>query len=110
MINNLYNIVLDGKPFSYVKNHPYKFKCTLLDDRNSNNPIKKEFIFDGRRWFNEFDTNAYVLPPNDIIQRIQIKQMKDKITFDKLTKQTEDIKNGVCEVKKTRKKKDSFTL
>jgi hypothetical protein len=96
-----YNVVIDNIQYSYIKPHPYKFKCTVFDDRNSNNPTIKEFIFDGRRWFNEFDTNQYILPPDDIIQRIKIKQMKDKIQYEKLKDQ---IENGVKNVKKSNKK------
>jgi hypothetical protein len=98
------DIVIDGIKYSYVKPHPYLFKTTLLDERNSNNPIMKEFMFDGRKWFNEFDTDEYIRPPEDEIQRIQIKQMKDKLQYNKLKDKLENgVKNNA---KKTSKKKN----
>jgi hypothetical protein len=102
-----HNIEIDNIKYSYVKPHPYLFKCHLYDERNSNNPINKDFIFDGRRWFNEFDTNKYVLPPDDVIQRIKISQMKNKIQYDKLKN---IIDNGENNVKKFVKKKDIYQL
>lgn len=90
----LHKIVLDGREYSYTKPHPYLFKCTLYDERNSNVPIMKEFKFDGRRWFDEFNTDQYIRPPEDVIQRIEIRQMKDRLLHAKLKNQLEEgIKN-----------------
>jgi hypothetical protein len=95
-------IYIDGKEFTYVKPHPYMFKCHLYDDRNECNPITKDFIFDGRRWFNEFNTEQYIQPPEDVINRIKIKQMKDKIQLDKLTKIVSGEKEDVKKPKKNK--------
>jgi hypothetical protein len=95
-----HDIEIDGIQYSYVKPHPYMFKTTLIDERNGSDIIVRDFIFDGRRWFNEFNTDEYILPPDDLIQTIRIKQMKDKIQFDKLSK---IIAEGDSVVKKPKK-------
>ena len=101
-------LVIDGIEYKYVKPHPYMFKCHLYDDRNGNGTVQNDFIFDGRRWFKEFDTNQYIAPPDDMIMRIKIKQMKDKIQCDKL----KTIIDGCDDVKKIKKvkQKNNFGL
>lgn len=95
-------VVINGIEYSYNVNHPNIFKCTLIDERNSNNPIIKEFHFDGLRWFTEFNTDEYIKPPEDVLRTMEIKQMKDKITYAKLTEQ---LKNGVIDGRKKPKAK-----
>lgn len=96
-------IVLNGVQYTYKIPHPYMFKCTLYDERDDSNMIVKEFKFDGRRWFDEFNTDQYIKPPEDTMMRIKIKQMKDKIQYEKLKYQ---IENGIDYGKKKNKKED----
>lgn len=48
--------------------HPYLAMCTMTDYRNPDNWIRKEFVFDGRNYFMEYDTNEAIYPPDDYIK------------------------------------------
>lgn len=110
----IHYITLNGIQYSYTKPHPFMFKCTLYDDRNSNNPICKEFTFNGSRWFKEFNTDQYILPPKDVIERIKIKQMKQTLQYQTLKNKLENGVNNekklITEIKKSVKKKNKSTI
>jgi len=86
-------IMIGDTKYTYIKPHPYMFKVTVFDDRNSYMPMSKEFYFNGSRWFSEFDTNQYIKPPRDIIQQIEINQMKKEVQYHNLKEKLNDIKN-----------------
>lgn len=51
-----------------IRKHPFLFDITVHDYRTDPyNPIDREFRFDGRRYFSEYDTNELILPREDYI-------------------------------------------
>lgn len=62
------NIWLVSKTTGLKYKHPYKFIAKFHDYRDKDNIQKKTFIFDGRVWFNEYNTNEVIYPPDDIMQ------------------------------------------
>ena len=57
-------VVIEDK----VKKHPYLFDLEVHDYRTDPfNPIDRAFRFDGRPYFNEYDTNELILPREDYI-------------------------------------------
>lgn len=97
------SIILDNKEYHYIKPHPYLFKATLFDDRVSGNLSIKEFVFDGRKWFNEFNTEQYILPPKDILNRIELRKVETELKLEKSKRKLEELKNGEQKVKKRNK-------
>lgn len=62
--HNIWVAVDDGD----VVKHPYMFEITTHDYReDAYNPEDNVFFFDGRPFFNEYDTNQLILPPEDYI-------------------------------------------
>lgn len=98
----LRSFISKGVKYYYKDNHPYKFKCHIIDERDEYNIIEKDFTFDGRKWFQEFNTYETIRPPKDIIQRIEINQMKREIQHKKLS---EMIANGVTDARQLKQKK-----
>lgn len=100
-----YKATIENVEYCYVKPHPYLFKVHLFDDRNTGNPIYREFIFDGRKWFKEFNTDQYILPPKDVLQRIELKQVETELRLEKTKRKLEELKNGKPkEVKKIKQR------
>jgi hypothetical protein len=75
--------VLDGVEYKYTVYHPYIFRCTLFDDRNIANPTKNTFMFDGRRWFKEYNTEQVIYPPDDYIDKVKVHERKRKLKKEK---------------------------
>ena len=47
--------------------HPYLFKATFHDYRDTKNINVTTMQFDGRIWFKEYNTNEVIYPPDDIL-------------------------------------------
>lgn len=103
------NIVIDGKEYEYIQPHPYLFKFTLYDERSGKLSIQEGY-FDGRRWFNEFNTDQIIKPPEDVLMNIKINKMKKKVQYERLKYQCSQIDNGVnIFERKKQDKKDVIT-
>lgn len=88
---------IDGIEYSYTIPHPYLFKVHLFDNRIPFNTVTKDFVFDGRRWFKEFNTYQTILPPEDIQLSIKLNLLKKKVQYEKLLikeKELNDLKNN----------------
>ena len=62
------NIMLKSRNTGLLYKHPYKFIATIHDYRNKDSINVSSYVFDGRPWFNEYDTNEVIYPPDDIFQ------------------------------------------
>jgi len=60
------NIWLKSKTTGLLYKHPYLFLATFHDYRKSDNINVFTRKFDGRRWFNEYNTDEVIYPPEDI--------------------------------------------
>ena len=60
--------------------HPYLFTCEITDYNDQEHIITRNFIFDGRMWFKEYDTDETIYPPDDYIKG------RDKYNKEKLLK------------------------
>lgn len=67
----LYKFWLNCKHYAIKKPHPYLFRATYEDNDNH---ITKERVFDGRKWFDKYDTYQEIYPPEDYIPKKLIKQ------------------------------------
>jgi len=61
------NIWLLNKETGYKLPHPNKFIATFTDYRNPKNITHKTKIFNGIGYFEEYDTNERIYPPDDYI-------------------------------------------
>ena len=87
-------LYIDNIKYTYLKPHPYLFKCTLFDERDNNHPICKEFIFNGLRWFPEFNTDEVILPPEDVLLNIKLNKLKKEVQYTKLLNKKKELENN----------------
>lgn len=62
------NIWLQSNVTGMMYKHPYKFIANFHDYRNQDNIKHFVRIFDGRQWFEEYDTDEVIYPPDDILE------------------------------------------
>ena len=72
--------------------HPYLFLAEFIDYRDIDNIQTKSMILDGRKWFNYYDTNEVIYPPDDYLYT------------------EKEIKEKEKERKKIEKEKEKFKL
>ena len=58
----LRNVFVYDKHSSLVKKHPYLFFLRIHDYRDSDNIVIKDFYFDGRKFFDLYDTSEIIAP------------------------------------------------
>jgi len=62
------NIWMTDNKTGFKEPHPYLFDMVITDYRNPSDINSKNKRFDGRRYFEEYDTNQRIYPPDDYLQ------------------------------------------
>lgn len=65
------NIWVYSKSLEMSVKHPYLFLVSLTDYRQSKNIKHYKKIFDGRNYFNEYNTEEQIYPPEEIFKTLE---------------------------------------
>lgn len=97
-----YFFYMAGKKYSYIRYHPFMFKMNIFDER-SGKLVVTEKIFNGSRWFKEFDSYKIVLPPKDVIQNVKLKQLEKEVKYKKLQLVNKQLDDGTYQNNKKKR-------